>query len=140
MIRVILDTNIWISLLLKTSEGSSIRQVIEVAFGNDVELLMPQELIQELQIAVEKSAYLKRRILKRHLDRLIEQFYAIAFIPPVVRQHDSFSRDPKDDYLISYSLLHSVDYLVTGDQDLLALHRVGKLQIVTPTRFLELLS
>ncbi len=49
----------------------------------------------------------------------------------------SFSRDPKDDYLVAYGIVNEAEYLITGDQDLLVLDRVGELQELTPAAFLE---
>jgi uncharacterized protein len=139
MIRVIIDTNVWISLLLKRSDRSTIFQVVAGVLGNDLELIVPQELIEELQTAIIGSAYLTSRILKSDVDSLIEQLNENAIILPVVTQKSQFTRDPKDDYLIVYSLLYAVDYLIIGDLDLLVLQKVGHLQIVTPSQFLKIL-
>ena len=138
MIRVILDTNVWISLLLKRSERSSIPQVLALVFSDDVELFVPQELIEELRLAISKSVYLASRIPKERVNTLVEQLYSSAFVPPVAEHQGKFTRDPKDDYLLVYSFLYAIDYLVTGDFDLLDLDLVGHLKIVTPSQFIAL--
>jgi predicted nucleic acid-binding protein len=55
-----------------------------------------------------------------------------APVPAVVR-------DPKDDYLIAHSVLEQVDYLVSGDKDLLVLGSVLGVRIVSPADFALLL-
>lgn len=52
-------------------------------------------------------------------------------------------RDPKDDPVLACALGGNADFIVSGDADLLELDRhpaLGKLRIVTPRAFLELLS
>jgi predicted nucleic acid-binding protein len=50
------------------------------------------------------------------------------------------TRDPKDDYLLTYALAGQADYLVTGDADLLVLGQVGTVRIVSPADFAALLA
>jgi putative PIN family toxin of toxin-antitoxin system len=52
----------------------------------------------------------------------------------------AIGRDRKDDYLIAHSLISNVDYLVSGDQDLLTLGSVDDLRIVSPADFARILS
>ena len=138
MIRALFDTNLWISLLLGHGKSSTIDQVVAVASSDNVELIVPQELIEELRNAIAKSSYLAVRITQAEIDALIERFRTIAVIPPIVPHQGPFTRDPNDDYLIVYALVHKVDYIVTGDRDLLTLSRIEHCQIVTPNHFLEI--
>ena len=47
-------------------------------------------------------------------------------------------RDPKDDKFLALAVAGMADFLITGDQDLLALHPFQKVAIVTPLDFLAL--
>lgn len=50
-------------------------------------------------------------------------------------------RDPKDNSLFAYALVGDVEYLVTGDADLLVLrHHVSQVKIVTPRGFVKALK
>jgi putative PIN family toxin of toxin-antitoxin system len=49
-------------------------------------------------------------------------------------------RDPDDDYLLGCAVAGAADYLVTGDEDLLAVGRYQGLAIVTAREFLAILS
>jgi predicted nucleic acid-binding protein len=49
-------------------------------------------------------------------------------------------RDPDDDYLLGCAEAGAADYLVTGDEDLLAVGRFRGLAIVTAREFLSILS
>lgn len=49
--------------------------------------------------------------------------------------HDLPLRDPADVAIVSSALNAAADALVTGDKEILSLHRVGKLEILTPVSF-----
>jgi len=49
-------------------------------------------------------------------------------------------RDTKDNFLLNLAIDGKVDYLVTGDKDLLVLEKVGKTRVVTLAKFTELIS
>jgi uncharacterized protein len=53
-----------------------------------------------------------------------------------VSQTVTICRDPDDDRLIEAAQEAGADVIVTGDQDLLTLGRVGKIQVLTPRQFL----
>ena len=46
-------------------------------------------------------------------------------------------RDPKDDKFLDVALTGEAQLIVTGDQDLLALHPFHGIEILTPTAFLQ---
>jgi uncharacterized protein len=139
MMKVILDANIWISYLLTPAEGRTITQVVEACFASDVELVVPQELIDEILENVQESPYLWTRIPQAVLQQLVEQLTLIATLPiPLTEELPPFSHDPDDDYLIAYGLVYEVDYLVTGDRHLLILKQVEHLTVIEPPMFLDL--
>jgi len=47
-------------------------------------------------------------------------------------------RDPKDRYLLTYAVNYAIDFLITGDKDLLVLGQVENVRILTPAQFLDL--
>ena len=63
---------------------------------------------------------------------------AMTELLPPLEEVAAYSRDPKDDYLVEYGFVNQVDYLITGDLDLLVLGRVGTLQIVKLSKFVEI--
>lgn len=139
--KVILDANIWISYLLAPNEARTMTLVVERCLAEDVELFVPQELTQEMMETVSTSAYLQTHILPEDLDAL-EAICATATTTPALIGSEilAYGRDPKDDYLVAYGVVYDIDYLVTGDPDLLILEQVSNLRIVKPRTFLELFA
>lgn len=136
--RVILDANVYISYLLLPDDWRTISQVVTACLGGGIELYLPQELIDEVRTSITKSTYLVRRVTPNRLDAFLQRVISLAAQTTRLSQEfPQFSRDPSDDYLIAYGLIHQVDYLVTGDPDLLVLKRVQTLTILRPIEFLE---
>lgn len=48
--------------------------------------------------------------------------------------------NPKDEYFVDYAVSENVDYLVTGDPDLLELEHDFRFDVVTPTQFMEIIN
>ena len=138
MIRVLVDANVLISYLLTDIPSTSVVRAVELVLSDACQLIVPPELTHEVEQVCLKKGYLLQHISQQRLDRLFSLLDTYGVVPPPLpTQLGSFSRDPKDDYLLAYALVERVDYLVTGDKDLLVLGQVGRLSIVTPARFLE---
>lgn len=52
----------------------------------------------------------------------------------------SVTGDPEDDYVLATALQGQVDYLVTGDKELLDLDRYESVKILSPRQFFELIK
>jgi len=50
------------------------------------------------------------------------------------------SRDPADDKFLAAAVEGKVEYVVTGDKDLLVLKAYKRVEIVTPGRFVRILA
>ena len=134
--KVILDTNIFISFLLAPGNARTITQVVDICVTkSSVTLIVPPELLAELSEKVLEKSYLKARILQADLDEFLEVIKSIAIIPPKLADMPLLSPDPDDDYLLAHGLLEEVDYIVAGDAALLALGQIDALNIVDATTF-----
>ncbi|NJN83428.1 MAG: putative toxin-antitoxin system toxin component, PIN family [Caldilineaceae bacterium] len=136
--RVLLDANIYVSYLLASDRQGTIAQVVRVCFEPDIDLLVPPQLIDEVNQSITQKPYLRDRISQAALDELLQVLAKSDLVPESLDDIASFTADPDDDYLVAYGLFYEVDYLVTGDTDLLHLEAVEDMSIVEPRRFLEL--
>ena len=118
--RIVLDTNVLVSALL-TGDGHSARIFRSVCEGS-LTLVLSEPLLAELH-DVLCYPKIKRRLEARSIDvvryvellRFIAMFVGtnVATVPAV--------RDPDDRELLAALLQRPADWLITGDQDLLAL-------------------
>jgi putative PIN family toxin of toxin-antitoxin system len=140
-LRVLLDTNIFVSYLLAPGRSSPISQIVRAGYLGAFTLILPQELLAELALEIGRKSYLAHRISPEELEELVATLLAVAEPAPRIEEEiPAVTRDPKDDYLLAYAVVAQADYLVAGDRDLLVLRQVEQLNIVTPREFWRILA
>jgi putative PIN family toxin of toxin-antitoxin system len=133
--RYVFDTNAIISALLfeQSVPGRAFYAGMDAG-----EILLSQAT------AVELSGALRRKKFDRYLTREEREQFLVVFLreATVVEVVEEFSvcRDPKDDKFLQLAVSGQAARVVTGDEDLLALHPFRGIAIMTPARFLEELS
>jgi len=139
--RVLLDTNIFISYLLSINSNRVVAKIVKAAVTGDYQLLIIEELLIEIIRTVQNKPDLQARIPLEVLEQLITILRTLAeTIPTIEAKIPSLTRDPKDDYLLAYALVGGADYLVTDDKDLLVLKRVADVIIISIHDFWVLLK
>jgi putative PIN family toxin of toxin-antitoxin system len=132
-VKVIIDTNIWISFLI----SNSYTKLEKILFSNKVELLRSDQLLNEFLRVAKRPKFLKYFSdddIQIVLTILHENTTNIE-----VRTLENICRDPKDNFLLSLAMDGKADYLLTGDEDLLTLKIYKKTKIITIAQFLEIL-
>ena len=127
--RVIFDTNVLIAAFL--TEGVCSTLLVRARRG-ECELILSTDIIQEFERILRKKFSLSqseisdvRKVLAEATKEVRQKVNPIA---PVCR-------DPDDDRILDCAREAHVDYIVTGDEDLLVLKRYGAIRIVTPRNF-----
>jgi putative PIN family toxin of toxin-antitoxin system len=140
VIRVVLDTNIFISALLAPHGWPA--QVLAAWRRNAFDLVLSRELWTELAEVLRRDD-IRRRIRRREwaADLLYELEASGDMVRPLpLDELPVGCRDPKDDHLLACALGGRANFLVTGDEDLLVLNgddRLGGLSIVRVVDFLD---
>ncbi len=129
-LRVIIDTNLWISFLL-TRKYKVIDDLLE---KGEITLVFSQELISEFLEVVSRPK-LKKFFSKTDLELLLNIISESAeFILVTSAVH--VCRDKKDNFLLALARDSSADYLITGDKDLLVIKQFEQTKIVNITEFM----
>lgn len=114
--RVILDSNIWISFLI----GHQIQTVRRILTDMRVDVYVCNNLIAEI-VDVANRDKIRKYIKDNELEDLLRIIRAYCNIVPLETKAKSVVRDPKDLYLLSLAETVDADYIVSGDSDLLEL-------------------
>jgi hypothetical protein len=132
IIRIIIDTNLWISFLI----GKELKSLKDLIVSNRVRLIISNQLIQEIKIVTTRSK-LKKYFKVEQVNELVTFLEIIA---DKVEPHEILPvcRDPKDDFILAIAKTGRADYIITGDKDLLEIGFYGKTIILNKTRFEEL--
>ncbi len=132
--RVCIDTNVFVSgIFWKGSPGAVIESWIEERF----DLVASVPLLDEYKRVLRKVGVGIDPILaEKWITVLLERVHVIIPALPVKR----WSRDRDDDKFIDCALAGNVNYLVSGDQDLLVLNGQFSFAILKPQAFLSLIK
>jgi putative PIN family toxin of toxin-antitoxin system len=138
-LRVVLDANVFVSALIKPEgpPGQILDRIVRLAGC---------ELVISPAIAAEILATLGRKRLRRFFRPGIapaDWFAAVANLALAASGEvriPRLCRDPDDDKYVAAAVEAGAAYLVTGDDDLLALGAFEQVAIVRPRTFLTILE
>jgi uncharacterized protein len=136
--RAVVDTNVLLSGLLWRGTP---HDLIERARTGALTLLTSPALLDELADVINRVKF--RMILERanvNPKRLLAEVRDLAEVvdpPPLA---SPVSRDPDDDAVLALALAAQADFIVSGDDDLLALCTFANIRIVSPAEALTFLS
>ena len=131
--KVILDTNIWISVLL----GKRLSILREIVDMEEVDIYVSDELLAELRSVAFRPKF-QGKIDFQSVLNLFELINAKCKIIEGYKDAESAIRDIKDLYLLSMAESIPADYLVTGDDDLLVLRNHLGTKIITFAEFVSI--
>lgn len=135
MIRAVLDTNVLISALLFTGSPS---RLVTAWQASRLRPIVSAEILEEyLRVLAYPKFHLSAAEIRGLIEEDVLPFVETVRMKPSPVKH---LRDPSDAKFISCALAAGVRWLVSGDSDLLNLHRVESVEVVSVTRFLELLK
>ncbi len=130
-IRVVVDTNLWISLLI----GGKLSNLLEVLMNPGLELIGTEFLRMEIINVVQRPKF--RKYFPIEKANLLMEWMDSVMTTVTINTITPRCRDPKDDYLLELAVQSQAIYLVSGDYDLLSLNQVEGCRIMTYPQFLE---
>lgn len=129
--RVMLDTNIFISLIFFPSV-----QTRELArkLTESYQIVVCDYVIEELRLVTERKFSAKRKFLDRFF---MELPFELVYTPKKLDLNEfPEMRDVKDSPILATAIMENIDVFLTGDKDFLVLD-VETPQILTMKEFLE---
>ncbi len=126
--NVVLDTNVLVSAL---QFGGKPRVILEQIIDRELSGYITQEIIQEVRETLRRKFRLSDIDLKN-----IEDFLRATFILLAIKPIAKTARDPKDDHILAVTHAVAVDYVISGDKDLLTLDIYNGASIVSVAEFL----
>lgn len=128
-IRVILDTNLWISFLI----GRQLNMLLDFFADTTLELVSTPILREEI-LTVAKRQKFRKYFSEDSIKKLAEWMddnMTMVNINGIPHR----CRDPKDDYLLELAVQAKAIYLVSGDDDLLTIGEIEGCRIMTFSQF-----
>jgi putative PIN family toxin of toxin-antitoxin system len=135
-VRVVIDPNVLVSAAI--SSAGAPRAIIDAWADERFALVISPALIEELGDVLHRPR-LRRWISLALADEFLDGLAQDATLSADPPAQPGLSRDPDDDYLIALARATDVDYLISGDHDLLDLEHPDP-PVLSPRQFAELLD
>ena len=133
-IKVIFDTNVWISFLI----GKRLPFIKNYISGGQITIITTAQLLKEIKDVTSRDR-LKKYFPQESVAELLNLLEIITENVEIEPTH-LISRDPKDNFLLDLIDFSKADYLVTGDKDLLVHSPFKSATILTPANFEKALT
>ena len=137
--RAILDTNVIVSAVL--SPGSPPDSILRASRRGALDLVTSAPLLRELEDVLGRSRIAER--LGWTPEERASFFAALTDFAVIVaprRKLQVVKADPADNRVLEAAVAGGVDYIVSGDRDLLELGSYQDIPILTPARFAAVLA
>jgi putative PIN family toxin of toxin-antitoxin system len=135
--RVVVDTNVLVSALILPR--ASVGPVLLRLRQGDYTILYNQSLLEELVDVLNRPRIRHKYGLTEEDIQALLGLILLRGEVVIPEQRITACRDPRDDKFLEVAVAGEADLIVSGDQDLLALHPFEAIPILSPAEFLEIL-
>lgn len=139
-LRVVVDTNVLISGLFGIKDSPSSQILLSIRTQKIILVTSPV-ILEEVGSVINRERIVKLTKMSKNersdfMDKLIER----SDITLGNQLAQTIGRDIKDDKFLACGVEGEVDYIITGDEDLLILKKYQGIEIVTPREFVEIFN
>ena len=132
-LRVLLDTNIWISgILFRGNE----EKIVEHAFDGIFLSIVPLQLIDEFKRVMLDKFHLSHEDVMDSINEIIQ----VSDLVDLESYDDVDVRDAEDKPIVKAAQIAQCDYLITGDKDIKVLKAINGTKIISSKEFLKILE
>jgi putative PIN family toxin of toxin-antitoxin system len=135
MTKVVLDTNVLISALIKSGKP---RTLIFELLDRKVQLILSKNILDEFIEATEDHE-IKKYVNEEDITLFLKFLNIVGKIIKVKSRFKAVNQDPKDDIVLRTAYDGKADYIVSGDNHLLSLGKFRGIKIVKVDDMLKLL-
>ena len=128
--HIVVDTNILISGIFF---GGKPRALLQKCFSDEIQMVCTEDIFIEYMETIDKLIEKTGKSIKSEIEPIL--IGNLEFIENVYL--DSYSRDPDDDKFINCARSGEIEYIVSGDKDLLILEEIGNIKIMSVSQFLN---
>ncbi len=127
--KIVLDTNVFVSGIFWSGPP---HKIVTLWAENKITILITKKILNEY-FRVLNEIDKNGEIAKKWCALMVENC-------PVLedKNYIQICRDLDDNKFLDCALIGKVDYLVSGDNDLLSLNKIEKIKIVNPAKFLRI--
>ncbi len=135
--KVVLDTNVWLSGIFWEGEASKIIEKVE---RKNIQIFISEGILSEIVNVLNRESKFRKYILnlKLSIEDLLRTILSISTFVETKIKLDIIKIDPKDNIILEAALEGKVDYIVSYDNHLLNMIEFRGIKIINPREFLRL--
>ena len=131
--KIVIDSNIFISAFFW---GGKPKEIFDRVLNGFDELYITDEIVNEINKVMGSNKFtVNNNDIKDYIN-IIEKYSKKIVSKNNIK---SISRDADDDKILQCGIDGNVDYIITGDNDLLILKEYNKIKIIKPKEYLEII-
>lgn len=136
--RVVLDANVLISgALAKTQPASTIGRLMLALDAIGFKLVSSQSILSEVRENLPR-VLLSMKTAEFDINGFLEYLRDTAEVVEITDVEHGVATHREDDWILATAVLGEVEFLVTGDKQLLALNEYRGVKIITPRQLVDL--
>ncbi|MDD5650338.1 MAG: putative toxin-antitoxin system toxin component, PIN family [Candidatus Nanoarchaeia archaeon] len=135
--RVVLDTNIWLSAIFWSGEANKLINIIKT---KKIDLIITKKILLEIIDVLNKESKFQKFIEDRNMavKDLIRTILSISEMVISNSELDIIKEHISDNKILESTIDGKVNYLISYDNHLLKLKEYKNIKIIKPEEFLEL--
>ena len=138
LLKLVLDTNIIVSAFFW--EGNEAELLRKIEQGN-ADLYITIEILKEVEEVIKRPKFNEvMRKANSTPDQIMQKIVLLSHLVIAPKLNIKICRDEKDNKFLECAESAKVDYLVSGDEDLLSLKEYKGIPIIRTWRMLQLLE
>ncbi|MDD5192723.1 MAG: putative toxin-antitoxin system toxin component, PIN family [Candidatus Nanoarchaeia archaeon] len=134
--KIVLDTNIWLSAIFWDGEAS---RIIERAEKKGIQIIISEDILSEIIKVLNRESKFQKYILNLRLsiEDLLRTILSISNLIGTKTKLDIIKVDPKDNIILEAALEGKVEYIISYDNHLLNMIEFRNIKIISPREFLK---
>ncbi|MBS3079481.1 putative toxin-antitoxin system toxin component, PIN family [Candidatus Pacearchaeota archaeon] len=136
--KIVLDTNVWLSGIIWDGEAS---KIIEKAEKEDIQIIISEDILSEIVRVLNRELKFQKYILnlKLSIEELLRTILSISTLIETKIKLSVIKADPKDNIILEAAIEGKVEYIVSYDKHLLNMLEFREIKIISPGEFLNLI-
>jgi len=134
--RVVLDTNVWLSGIFWRGEAYNL---INYCFDKKIEIIISKDILEEISIVLSREEkfqkFMKNR--KESIEDLMRTILSTSKLVETKSKLEVVKDDPKDNIILEAALDGKADFIVTYDSHLLNMIEFREIKLLSPEEFLK---
>lgn len=142
MIRVVLDTNLFVSAILSPEGKPAL--ILKMVLDARLDLVLSPAIIKEVSLVMNygkiRKLLSKRSVTPGKIKDTLQKIAKTAIMVSGETDVQRIDKDPSDNMLLACAIEGKADYIISGDHHLTNIISFEGIAIVTPDHFLRLVE